>query len=231
MGPRDLLEAAIQPHRGFPKLAAVPEGPARAFLGMLLWRVPLGLIGAMATLRGLQAGLEQFRRMEGPMAQAVRSGLPGVAPEDLTAALEALPALPTLFQALPWLLLLVPLGLAGAWLHHSVWDQGCLWILGGLRKGHSWKASFEAEGRAMQVGSVGALFGLASFLPVVGPFLWPLMMGVDLWFWCLRGVALAAFHGCPIWKGVAATLLHGVLVMLMLCGLLALALLTVGLQV
>lgn len=228
MGPKELLGAALRPQQVFRTRAAAPESPARAFRGMLLWRAPLGLVGSVATLRGLLAAVEQLRRMEGPTAQVLRSSLPGVAQEDLVAALEALPALPTLVQALPWILLLVPLGLAGAWLHHTVWDQGCLWILGGLRKDHAWKATFEAEGLAMQAGAVGVALGLAAFIPVIGPFLWPLMMALDLWFWCLRGVALAAFHDCPIWKGVAATLLHGVLALLMLCGLLAWALVMVG---
>jgi hypothetical protein len=40
---------------------------------------------------------------------------------------------------------------------------------------------------------------------------------VNLWFWGLRGFALAARHGCPPWKGVAATGLH--LALLGCCGI------------
>lgn len=228
MGARELWAAALRPQRAFPPRAAQPVGPGAALAGMLAWRLPLGVLGALATARGLLAGLAQFRRLEGSLAQTVLGAMPEVAPEDLKAALANLPPFPTLYAVLPWILLLVPLGLLGAWLHHSAWDHGCLWLWRGLRKEHPWKATFEAEAVALQVGAVGVALGLVTLVPVVGPFLWPLTLTLDLWFWCLRGVALAAFHGCPLWKGVAATLLHGVLVMLLACGLLVFALFVVG---
>jgi len=231
MGPQELWEASLQPHRALPRRAAKPLGPGGALVGMLAWRVPLGVLGAIATARGLLVGLTQFRQLEGPFAQTVLAAMPEVAPEDLKAALANLPQFPSLYSTLPWILLLVPLGLLGAWLHHSAWDHGCLWLLRGLRKDHPWKATFEAEAVALQVGSVGAVLGLVTLVPVVGPYLWPLTLVLDLWFWCLRGMSLAAFHRCPLWKGVAATFLHGILVILFACGLLVLVFLVVGMQV
>ncbi|HQR47505.1 MAG TPA: putative ABC exporter domain-containing protein, partial [Thermoanaerobaculia bacterium] len=43
-----------------------------------------------------------------------------------------LPALPGLPQVWPWLLLAAPVLMAGAWLHHAVWDHTCLWMLKGV---------------------------------------------------------------------------------------------------
>lgn len=223
-------EGAFRPQRVFPAWAAAPQGPRRALAGMLAWRIPVGVLGAVATVRALLSGLDEFRRLEGPWAQALLAGAPGLAPEDLQTALADLPKLPSLYGALPWILLAVPLGLLGAWLHHSVWDHGCLWLLRGLRKEHPWQATLEAEALALQVGAVGAALGLLSLAPGLGPRLWPLLLGVDLWFWCLRGVALAAFHECPLWKGVVATLLHGAILVLVGCGLLGLLLLLFGLS-
>jgi len=39
-----------------------------------------------------------------------------------------------------------------------------------------------------------------------------LLLPLGIYFWIIRGYALAAWHGCPPWKGVVATLLHVVLV-------------------
>lgn len=230
MGPQELWEAALRPQRVFPAQAKDPRGSGRAFAGMMAWRVPLGVLGAVAAVRGLLLGLDQFRHLEGPWAQVVLTGVPGMAPEDLKAALAELPQLPSLYGALPWILLLVPLGMAGAWLHHSVWDHTCLWLLRGLRKEQPWKATLEAEALALEVGAVGAALGLLTLLPLIGSFLWPIMLGLDIWFWCLRGVALASFHGCPLWKGVVATLLHGAIVLLVTCGLLVLIAMVLGMQ-
>jgi hypothetical protein len=45
---------------------------------------------------------------------------------------------------------------------------------------------------------------------------------VAVYVWVLRGFALAAWHGCPIWKGVLATLLHGLLMAVLVFGTLGL---------
>ena len=228
LGLRDMGKAALRPDRVFPSLAAQPQGPGFAGLWMLVWRVPVGILSGMATLRGLALALEQLKRLEGPWAQALLSATPGVAPEDWKAALGDLPAMPGGSRALLGLLMLVPLGLVGVWLHHTVWDHGCLWLLKGLQKEHPWRATLEAEASALQVGVVGVAFGLLTWVPGLGVYTWPLVLLVDLWFWGLRGVALAAFHGCPVWKGVTATLLHGLLVIVLGCGLLGLSALMAG---
>lgn len=226
-----MAKAVLRPDQVFPGLAAQPKGPGLAGLWMLLWRVPVGILGGMATLRGLSLALEQIKRLEGPWAQALLSATPGVAPEDLKAVLADLPAIPGGYRAVLGVLLAVPLGLVGAWLHHTVWDHGCLWLFKGLRKEHPWRASLEAEALALQVGAVGAVLGLLTWVPEIGVYAWPLVLLADLWFWGLRGAALAAFHGCPIWKGVTATLLHALLVIVLGCGLLGLTALMAGLAV
>ena len=228
LGFGSMAKAVLRPDQVFPGLAAQPQGPGNAGLRMLVWRVPVGILGGMATLRGLALALEQVKRLEGPWAQALLSATPAVAPEDLTAALAELPMIPGGSRAVVGLLLVVPLGLGGVWLHHTVWDHGCLWLLKGLRKNHPWRASFEAEALALHVGVVGAALGLLTWIPEIGVYTWPFVLLVDLWFWGLRGAALAAFHGCPIWKGVTATLLHGLLVIVLGCGLLGLSALMVG---
>lgn len=225
---RQMGKAALRPDLVFPALAAQPQGPGLAGLRMLAWRVPLGVLGGIATLRGLALGLEEIKRLEGPWAQALLSATPGVAPEDLQSALADLPQIPGGTEAFLGLLLLVPLGLVGIWFHHALWDHCCLWLLKGLRKEKAWHATWEAEASALQVGVLGAALGLMTLLPGIGAHAWPLVMLVDLWFWGLRGVALAAFHGCPAWKGVIATLLHGLLLMGIGCGLLGVLALMAG---
>ena len=220
LGLEGMGRATLRPDLVFPRLAGHPQGPGRAFLRMLVWRTPLGLFGGMAALRGIATALAQLKRLEGPFAQVLQAAAPEAAPEDLRAALGSLPSLPEGPGVVLGVGLLVLLGLTGAWLHHTAWDHGCLWLLKGVRKEHPWRATLEAEASALQVGAVGTAFGLLTLFPIVGALLWPLVVLVDLWFWGLRGAALAAFHGCPLWKGIVATLLHGFLVLLLGGGLL-----------
>jgi hypothetical protein len=65
------------------------------------------------------------------------------------------------------------------------------------------------------VGALGTLVSLLLFLPYVGWILVLPVFALQSYFWILRGYALSAFHGCPLWKGIGATLLHAALLGLM----------------
>ena len=212
----ELLAAALRPWEAFPRWAEAPP-PLRIGLGrMLRWRLPLACAEGLLGWWSLGSLLKRVPGLMGPPLQALARER-GLDPADLRALLAQLPALPPLSQAWPWLLLAAPLMLLGAWLHHAVWDHGCLWMLGGLKWNRGFRASLEAEAEALTVGTVGALLGLLGLIPVVGLLLSLPLALVSLWFWGLRGFALAARHGCPAWKGVAATGLH--LFLVGCCGL------------
>jgi hypothetical protein len=160
--------------------------------------------------------------MEGPLWDLVRAQLPGqVNPADLQAALAGLPALPGWGRVLPWLVLLAPLGVLSVWLHDAVWDHLALWALRGLSGRKSLRVTLEADAEALKVGVVGALAGLLKYVPGAGFALGVALLPAAVYFWVLRGYALAAWHGCPVWKGVVATLLHAALMGLMVFGTLA----------
>ena len=72
----------------------------------------------------------------------------------------------------------------------------------------------------MQVGALDAVLGFLGFVPLVGPLLGPILALVGAYFWVMRGLSLAAFHGAPMWKGAVATVLHVVLAGLCFCGML-----------
>jgi hypothetical protein len=185
------------------------------FLRMLLWRTLLGWLDGALALWGFAAGYASFRAMDGPLwaqvLEAVARVNADLHPEDLREMLAQLPALPPLPRLLLWMLPLVPLGVASAWLHNVVWDHGCLWLLRGVERNRGWRTTCRAESTAMWAGSAGVALGLIGHAPVVGLLLGPVLAAVGVYFWVLRGVALATFHGCPVWKGVVATLLHVVL--------------------
>lgn len=213
---RALLRAALRPWDGFPLGA---ESGGAAFGALLRWRLPLAILDALLGWWSLGATVARLRGLGEPMLlEAWRRQGGEVA--DLRAALAELPALPGLARAWPWLLLAAPLGLLGLWLHHAVWDHGCLWLLRGVDRDRGFRTTLWAEAEALTVGSVGVALGLLGHLPGLGLLL-SLPLGLlGLWFWALRGFALAARHGCPAWKGVAATGLHLLLVGCCACGLL-----------
>jgi hypothetical protein len=143
-------------------------------------------------------------------------------PADLRAALQSLPPLPGLARALPWLVPLAPLAVLGLWLHDAAWDHLGLWLLRGTRRQEPLRATLAAEAEALKVGVLGALAGLAAQLPGSGAAAALLALAAGAWCWILRGYALAAWHGCPPWKGVLATLLHALFMVLLAAGTLIL---------
>jgi hypothetical protein len=218
---------ARHPLPGFQAEAATGPGAGRAFLRMLAWRTAVGWVDGALALWGFSAGYAAFRSLDGPLWAKALELLArldaGLHPEDLRDLLAQLPALPPLPALLPWLIPLVPLGVASAWLHNAVWDHGCLWLLGGVARDRGWRETARAESTAMWAGSAGVALGLLGHIPVAGLLLSPILGAVGTYFWVLRGVALATYHGCPVWKGVVATLLHVVLAICAGCGVIFLS--------
>lgn len=187
---------------------AEPPPLGRAVRTMALVWVPLALVNAALTVSRTLQAYGALRQGEVP---ARAFDWLGADPENLQAFLRTLPPPPTFGQVGPWLLLAVPLGVLGTWLHHAVWDHTGLWLLGGLKQKRSFRTSLLAEAEALRIAAVGTLLGLAGFLPVLGPLLALPLLLLDGYLWLFRGFALAARHGCEPWRGVAATVVHAVL--------------------
>lgn len=219
---RNLWDRALAPEAGFRARAARRAGLAAALRELLLVRTLPALAGLVLGYAALAQGYGRAMRTEGPLWDLVWARLPEqVNPADLKTALQSLPPLPAWSHVLPWLVLLAPLGVLSLWLHDAVWDHLSLWLLKGLSGPRSFRVTLEADAEAMKVGVFGALAGLAKYLPGIGFLLGLVLLPVALWFWVLRGYALAAWHGCPVWKGVLATLLHAALMGVLVFGTLA----------
>jgi hypothetical protein len=181
---------------------------------MLAVWVPLTLMDALIMVwRALQA-YGQLRR-SGPPDWLER--LSGADPEVLWEVFRTLPAPPTFGQIWPWLLLIVPIGVLGTWIHHAVWDHTGLWLLGGLKGRRGFRTTLVAEAEALRIAALGTLIGLLGFVPILGTVLSLPLMLLAGYLWLFRGFALAARHGCESWRGVGATVVHAVL--LGTCGL------------
>ncbi|HJW08841.1 MAG TPA: hypothetical protein VJ483_04355, partial [Holophagaceae bacterium] len=152
-----LWTCLIRPRTGFAAVAA--RGPrVRDSLGRLLaWRLPLAFLHAWLAGKAFLMAYAQLRDPDGAPWRQATDLLPGAPSlEDLKATLAALPPAPAWDRCWPWLLLLVPLGLLGLWLHDAAWDHAGLWLLRGLkpdRKGRV-AATLGAEAEALAVGSV-----------------------------------------------------------------------------
>jgi hypothetical protein len=207
------------PGAGFRDRAAQHPDLGRAVRDLLLLRTLPALAGLALGYLGLARILASLLQAQGPVWDLVRSRLPDLAQaEDLKAALGGLPPLPGIGRVLPWLAFLAPVAVLSLWLHDAVWDHLALWLLRGLGRGR-FRDTLVAEAEALQVGVFGALAGLLRHL---GLLVGVLLLPVGLYFWILRGHALAAWHGCPVWKGVLATLLHALLLGLLFLAFLAL---------
>lgn len=207
---RKALAVLRRPALAFEEIAA--EGPGLgASLGRMLgwWLPPAFLHGGFAAWSALRAweGLRAGRLPPwvGPILPA------GLDPDGLRELLAHLPAAPPFGPAAAWLLVLVPLGVLGIWLHDAVWDHACLWLLGGLRRKRGFRTTLVAEAQALRWASLGSWVGLLGLLPAAGVLLVLPLALLEGYLWIFRGFALAAFHGCETWKGIAATVLHAVL--------------------
>jgi len=218
----DLWARALAPAAGFRARAALRPGLRTALRELLLARTLPALAGLILGYAAFVQGYGRITRMEGPLWDMVWARLPEqVNPADLKAALQDLPPLPGWGHVLPWLVLLAPLGVLSIWLHDAAWDHLALWLLKGLGGRRSFRVTLEADAEALKVGVIGALAGLLKYLPGVGFLVGILMFPVGIYFWVLRGYALAGWHGCPVWKGVLATLLHAALMGILVFGSLA----------
>ena len=205
------FRALIRPGAAF----ASPAPPlGRAIRDMALVWMPLALVNSACMLWRAVHSYDALRRGMVPPGLLVRLG---VDPGDLHELLSSLPAPPPFGRIWPWLMLAVPLGVLGTWLHHAVWDHTGLWLLGGLKQKRGFRTSLLAEAEALRIAAVGTLVGLLGFVPVLGIVLVLPLLLLDAYLWLFRGFALAARHGCEPWRGIAATVVHAAL--LGCCGL------------
>ena len=218
----NLWQRALAPDRGFRDRAGQRPRLMEALRGLLLARTLPALAGLILGYASFAATYGRVARMEGPVWDRVLARLPDpVDPQQLKAALAHLPALPGWSRVLPWLALAAPIGVLSLWLHDAAWDHLSLWLLRGLGGRRGFRTTLVADAEALKVGTFGTLAGLLKYLPGLGLPLAVLLLPVAVYFWVLRGFALAAWHGCPLWKGVLATLLHGLIMGILVFGTLA----------
>ena len=208
-----LWRRALSPERGFRELASEPPRLGASLVRLLLLRSPVALAEGLLAYWGLLRLYQGVVNLESPLWGMILPHLPpDLAVEELRYLLDEAPAFPALARVFPWLLLGAPVFVLSLWIHDAVWDHGCLWMLRGVKRTQGFGTTLLAESEALQVGVFGALVGLLTSLPGVGWLFYLPVGAVGAYFWILRGVALAAFHGCPGWKGIVATILHAVLV-------------------
>ena len=207
-----LWHRSIRPEKGFRARAAQQPTLTEAVKGLLWVRTLPAFLALLLGYVGFQQMYGRITRMEGPLFDYLWANLPDTAnPADLRASFQNLPALPSLGHVLPWLVLLAPLGILSMWFHDAAWDHLSLWLLRGLKARKCFRLTLVADAEALKVGTLGALLGLLGDLPILGCLGSVLLLPVGIYFWVLRGFALAAWHGCPAWKGVLATLVHALL--------------------
>ena len=222
-----LIRCALHPVKGFQERAGESPGLGASFGWMMLLRGSFSTLSGLLALHAVYRDYPLFKNVNGPMWQEILRRLPSdlnsFNVEEIQAFVVSLPDLPPWASLWPWMLVLGPVGIASAWLHNAVWDHTCLWMLGGVKRTGSWRITFIAEAEAMQVGVLDAAFASLRFIPLAGPLLAPLFIVSSAYFWVMRGLALAAFHHAPRWKGAVATLLHILLATLFICGMLGIS--------
>jgi len=179
---------------------------------MLLFRVPLAWI--LGTINYTWILLLQQSINNPPQSLIHLFEKLKLRPEDVLSELQALPSLPALSCTWPWIGLLALLGVIGLWAHNVAWDHVSLWMLRGTKPRPSIRVSGVAIAEVMGAASLGSLLGLILTVPFIGLLFSPILLIVNIYYWALRGISLAKYHGCPVWKGIAATLLHVFLVII-----------------
>lgn len=211
LGSAWILRCTLNPLEGFQERARLDPTPAEAFARFLTLRGPIALAESLLIWSLVRRAWLDLLDPGARIWELVLKQGQGLSREDLIPLLKSWPRPPAFERVLPWLILAALLGLLGLWAHHVVWDHGCLRLLRGVRAPGGWRRTLQAESEALTVGALGAAAGLLAYVPGLGCLLSPLVGGLSLWCWVLRGFALAAFHGCESWRGVAATLLHAIL--------------------
>lgn len=207
-----LWQCALHPVQGFQQRAVLARAPRLAFWEFLAWRIPVAVVEAALAWQVLLRVWAMVLDPAGMLWTQILPLVPDFTAADLTLMLAPLPHPPAFHSYLPLVLLLGILGPPSLWLHHVAWDHASLRLLKGAAP-HSVALTARAESEALTVGAVGAALGLLAYLPGIGCALNLVLMPLGIWFWLLRGFALSAFHRCPLWKGLTATLLHVVLVL------------------
>ena len=108
------IRALTRPGAAF---CSPPPQLGRAVRDMALVWMPLALVNSAWTLWRALHAYGVLRGGQVPPGLLARLG---VAPGDLQELLSNLPAPPTFGRIWPWLVLAVPLGVLGTWLHHAV---------------------------------------------------------------------------------------------------------------
>lgn len=181
-------------------------GPAVARM-LAVW-VPLSLANTGLTLWQALESYAQLRHGDLPawLEQAL-----GADPEVLRELLRSLPPPPAFGRLWPWLLVVVPLGVLGTWIHDAIWDHAGLWLVGGLKEKRGFRTTLVAEAEALRIAALGTLIGLLGFVPVLGTLLSLPLLLLEGYLWVFRGFALGTRHGCGAWRGMAATAVHAIL--------------------
>ena len=200
------------PLRDLIRPGAAFRGPApglgRAFGRMAALWMPLAFAQAMLGARQVLQAYGRLR-VEDPPAWLIRAM--DVDPGAWRQLAAALPPPPPFGRVWPWLVVAVPLGVAGTWLHHAVWDHTGLWLLRGARREGGFRVTLAAEAEALRITSLGILPALLGWVPVLGWLLALPLMLLEAYLWLYRGFSLAARHGCEPWRGLAATVIHAAL--------------------